>query len=339
MTRLVPVIAAALLLAAGCGQTPPTSQVAETPPATVTTAAAVSRPHASVELIPGTVRAARAATIMARVQGAVKRIEAEPGRPVAAGDLLLELDALEIAARRDQAKATAARAAADFERARMLFEKQATTKAEYDAAQARAAEGAAAAAEAEVLVGYTRIQAPFAGVVVRKHVEVGDLVSPGRAVVDIEDPATLRLEVEVPESLASRVVLGATLRVQVGSAGLDLDAPVVEISPAADPVSRSVLVKAALPADAKGLRSGQFGRAAIATAAGDAITVPSAAVVHRGQLDAVFVVRDGRAAMRLVRLGGRDGDAILIRAGLAAGETVVVAGAGALVDGQRVTNP
>ncbi|MBN8526425.1 MAG: efflux RND transporter periplasmic adaptor subunit, partial [Planctomycetes bacterium] len=91
--------------------------------------------------------------------------------------------------------------------------------------------------------------------------------------------------------------------------------------------------------DAKGLRSGQFGRAAIATAAGIAVAVPAGAVVHRGQLDAVFTVRDGRAAMRLVRLGGRDGDAILIRAGLAAGETVVVAGADALIDGQRVTTP
>ncbi|MBN8526753.1 MAG: efflux RND transporter periplasmic adaptor subunit, partial [Planctomycetes bacterium] len=250
MPRLVPFLAAGLLLAAGCGQSPPTSQTAEVPPASVATAVAESRQHASMELIPGTVRAARAATIMARVQGAVKRIEADPGRPLATGDLLLELDALEIAARRDQAKATAARAAADYERARMLFDKQATTKAEYDAAQARAAEGAAAAAEAEVLVGYTRISAPFAGVVVRKHVEVGDLVSPGRAVVDIEDPATLRLEVEVPESLAARVVLGATLQVQVAAAGLDLAAPVVEITPAADPVSRSVLVKLALPADA-----------------------------------------------------------------------------------------
>lgn len=337
MTRLAPLLA--LLFAAGCGSPPAPTPAADAPAVQVRTAVAESRPHASVELVPGTVRAARAATVMARVQGAVQRIEADPGRVVAAGDLLLELDAQEIAARRDQARAVAARAAADFARAGALYEKQATTKAEFDAAQARAAEGAAAAAEAEVLLGYTRIAAPFAGVVVRKHVEVGDLVSPGRAVADLEDPATLRLEIEVPESLAAALAVGATLRVQVAAAGVDAAAPVVEVSPAADPVSRSVLAKLALPADATGLRSGQFGRAAIATAAGAAVAIPATAVVHRGQLDAVFVVADGRAGMRLVRLGGRDGDAILIRAGLAAGETVVVAGAEALADGQRVTTP
>lgn len=329
--------ATTVLLLAGCGSAPPIASAASLPTMAVDTAIATAKPHTTVELIPGTVRAGTAATLMARISGAVGRIDATPGRMVAPGTVLLEIDAQEMTARRDQARALAAQGAADFARATLLFDKQAQTKADFDAAQARAAGSAAAASEAEIMLGYTRIAAPFAGVVVRRFVEVGDLLSPGRPVIELEDPASLRLEVEIPESLAARIALGTTLRARIDAAGIDADATVVEVTPAADPVSRTVLAKLALPAGAKDLRSGQFGRVAVPVAAGSLLSIPAAAVVQRGQLDIVFVVQDGRARMRLVRLGGSMGDAVAIRAGLADGETVVAAGAAALRDGQPVT--
>ena len=326
--------ASVVLALAGCGAGPQPI-VKPLPSANVGTAVAALAEHGSVEVLPGTVKAASAATLMARVQGVVGRIAATPGTTVAAGAVLVEIDALEIAAKRDQAQALAAQAAADFERAKLLFEKQSTTKADFDAAQARAAGSAAAAAEAGIMVGYTRITAPFAGVVVRKHVEIGDLLSPGRPVIDLEDPASLRLEVEIPESLAARVIVGTKLRVQISA--FDQEAAVVEVTPAADPVSRTVLAKLALPAEATGLRSGQFGRVTIPVNAGRQLSVPSSAIVRRGQLDALFVVQDGIARLRLVRLGGSDGASTAIRAGLKPDETVVVDGADALLDGQPVT--
>jgi RND family efflux transporter MFP subunit len=336
MPRALPVAALVSILAlSGCGAKPPAAASTPLAPASVATATATIRDHAATEVLPGTVKAARAATLMARVPGVVGRIAATLGSTVAAGAVLVELDALEISARRDQAKAAAAQTAADFARAQQLFVTQAVTKAEFDASQARAAGSAAAAAEAEVMVGYTRISAPFAGIVVRKHVEVGDLLSPGRPVIDLEDPASLRLEVEVPESLAAQVKLGSKLPIRTGA--LATEAAVVEVTPAADPVSRSVLVKLALPADAGELRSGQFGRVTIPVAAGKMLSVPTNALVRRGQLDAVFVVTDGKARLRLVRTGGSDGDSTAIRAGLEAGETVVTDGATGLADGQPIT--
>lgn len=332
--------AAVLLGLCGCGAAPSGTAAGAAPsrpPAAVQVAAAAFIERASVELLPGTVRPLRSAVLEARVPGGVGRIPAVPGQQVASGDTLVELDAQELAARRDQARALAAQAAADFERARALYDKQAMTKAEFDAVQARANGSAAAAAEAAIMAGYTVIAAPFAGVVVRRHVEVGDLLSPGRAVVEIEDPSAPRLEVEVPESLSGGLDLGTRLRAQVPAAGLDAEAPVVEIIPAVDPVSRSVLVKLALPAGTKGLRTGQFGRAAITVAGGRMLAVPAAAVVARGQLDAVFVIKDGVARMRLVRLGAADGGRISVRAGLAEGEVVAVEGAAGLRDGQSVT--
>ena len=328
-----------LALVSGCGADSHAAAAKPLPSTAVTTSIATLVERGAVELLPGTVRASRFATLQARVPGVVGRIAATPGEFVAAGAVLVELDAKEIAAKRDQAKAVAAQAAADFERARMLFDKQALTKAEFDASQARAAGSAAAAAEAEIMVGYTIMTAPFAGVVVRKHAEIGDLLAPGRPVIELEDPTSLRLEVEIPESLAGTIAMGDKLRVQIGAAGLDAEAPVVEVTPAADPVSRSVLMKLALPAGTAGLRSGQFGRVAIAiaTAGGRMLAVPTTAVFRRGQIDAVFVVQDGIARLRLVRPGGSEGDRITLRAGLADGETVVTSGAEALIDGQPVT--
>jgi len=332
-------LAAVTLLVSMAGCTPePQSAVATSVPAVaISTTVATIQAHSSVEVLPGTVKPATAATLMARVPGVVGRIVATPGALVTSGTVLVELDALELSAKRDQAQALAALAAADLQRLKPLLERQSVSQAEYDAATARAVGTAAAAAEAGIMVGYTRITAPFDGMVVRKHVELGDLLSPGRPVIDLEDPTSLRLEVEIPESLAARVASGAALRVQLGTAALDLEAAVVEVTPAADPVSRSVLVKLALPPAASGLRSGQFGRVTIPVAGGAQLSVPSGAIVRRGQLDAVFVIADGTARMRLVRLGGSDAGRTTIRAGLSADDVVAVDGAQTLRDGQPVT--
>ncbi len=303
--------------------------------AEVALAPAVQRQHRSLEMLPGSVRADQSATLMARVQGVVTAIRATPGSMVAAGEVLVELDAMELSAMRDQAKAQAAQAAADFSRVQRLFDSQTASKAEFDAAQARAAASAAAAAQAEVMVGYTRITAPFAGVVVRRHAEVGDLLSPGRPVIELEDQTTLRLNVEVPESLSAQVAVGAALRVQIPAAGFDAESQVVEVTPAADPISRTVLAKLTLPKGLVALRSGQFGRVGVPLAQGELLSVPAAAVVRRGQLDAVFVVADGVARLRLVRLGGAFDGQVAIRAGLSAGELVALEPAN-LRDGQTV---
>lgn len=301
---------------------------------TVTVAPAAVVDHAPVELLPGTVRADRSVVLMARVSGVVNKINAVPGTQVAAGTVLVELDAQELSARRDQAVAVAAQAAADLARAQQLVATQVVTRADFDAARARSTAAAASVVEADILVGYTKITAPFAGMVIRRHAETGDLLSPGRPVIALEDPATLRLEVSVPESLAGGIALGATFKVRIGEVAVE--APVVEITPAADPVSRSVLIKAALPGDEPRLRSGQFGRLALPVAGRPLLVVPTAALVQRGQLDAVFVVTDGIAHLRLVRLGGPLEGNTAIRAGLVPGDRVVVSGGGGLVDGQAV---
>lgn len=330
-----PLVALSLLTA--CGSSPQQKPAATLPSANITVAKVAQVDHATLESLSGTVKAATMATLMARVPGVVSRITATPGTLVAAGAVLVELEAKEIAAKRDQAKALAAQAAADLERSKTLFDKQVLSKSEMDAAQARAAVSAAVLAEAEIMLSFTSIRAPFAGIIVRKYVENGDLLAPGRPILDLEDPSSLRLEVAIPESLAAAQTLGSKLRVQIPAATFDQETTIVEVTPAADPISRSVLIKIALPASAQGLRSGQFGRAALTVTHGAILAVPNTAIVQRGQIDAVFIIENGLAHLRLVRLGSRDTGSTTIRAGLNAGETVATSDVDTLQDGQPVS--
>jgi RND family efflux transporter MFP subunit len=165
---------------------------------------------------------------------------------------------------------------------------------------------------------------------------VGDLAAPGKTLLQLENPATLRLEADVPAALIGNVKLGDQLVVSIAGVTNDITGTIAEMSPAADPNSRTFLVKLDLPG-AAGLRSGEFGRVAIPVGEVKAIHVPISAVVQRGQMEIIFVVNNGHAELRLVKTGARVGDEIEVVSGLDSGETVVTNGATDLTDGQPVS--
>ncbi|HEU5395647.1 MAG TPA: efflux RND transporter periplasmic adaptor subunit, partial [Verrucomicrobiae bacterium] len=206
---------------------------------------------------------------------------------------------------------------------------------EFDAAQSKFRVADAMAIEAETLLGYTRVLAPFDGVITRKDADVGDLAVPGKALVEMEDARHLRLEADVPEALVDRLKLGDSLPVRIGALETNLLGVVGEIAPSADPNSRTFVVKLDLPA-APGIRAGQFGRVAVPAGQTSALRVPAAAVVQRGQLELLFVAADQHAQLRIVKTGARVGDEVEVISGLNPGETVIVSDAVNLLDGQAV---
>lgn len=290
--------------------------------------------RAAAEEVVGTVRAKLRAAIEAKVSGRIEAFLVAPGQAVRAGEVIAQLDGREIQARLDQAAALREQAGRDLERARALLAQKISTQAEFDAAQSRERVSIGALEEARTLLGYTRIAAPFDGVITRKLADVGDLAAPGRPVAEMENPDALRFEADVPESLVGGVKLGDRLPVRVGEAA-PLEAMVAEMAPVADPASRTFLAKLDLPAGA-GLRSGQFGRVLVPAGRSRAIRAPLSALVVRGQMEAVFVVEDRQARLRLVRSGRREGGEVELLSGVAPGEHVVVEGAGQLRDGQLV---
>lgn len=283
----------------------------------------------------GTVRAKLRATVEAKISGRIEKMLGVPGQRVKSGELLAQLDARDIQARLDQAITTREQLSRDTERLRLLLKNRAVSRQEFETTESRHQVAGAAVTEAETVLGYARIVAPFAGVVTRKLADVGDLAAPGKPLVELEDPALLRLEVDVPEALIARVRIDDNLAVRVTTSGESLPCVVTEIAPAADPASRTFLIKLDLP-PATPLRSGQFARVAVPVGESSTLRVPAGAILQRGQMEIVFVETNRVAQLRLVKTGRRVGDQVELVSGLEAGERVVTEGAGQLRDGQPV---
>ena len=290
----------------------------------------------AVEEIVGTVRPKLSSAVSAKVSGTIGKMLVAPGQAVKSGELLVQLDAREIQARLDQAMALLEQAVKDLQRFEKLILAKVVTQQEFEAVQARHRVAVAAVSEAETQLGYTKIQAPFDGVITHKRADVGDLATPGRPLLELENPTLLRLEADVPEALLANLKLGDRLPVHIAALKTELSGSISEIAPAADAGSRTFGVKLDL-ATVTGLRSGQFGRVAIPVSEVNALRVPTSSVVVRGQMELVFVVAGQQAQLRLVKTGKQLGAEVEIVSGITPGETLVVEGATALTDGQQVS--
>lgn len=329
------VLAAGLL--AGCGkkhENPPTA-LPDLPTAHVQVQTAESKKRATTEEVAGTVRAKLRATLEAKLSGRIDKMPVVLGQKVQADTLVAHLDAAEIKARLDQAQAALEQAERDWKRVSGLFDAQAVTRSEYDLAESRELVAKASVAEARAMMGYVDVVAPFDGVVTKKWADVGDLASPGKPLVEIEDPSALQLETDVPEAIASRIQQGARLAIRLDSVQGDLAGTVSEIAPTSDPASRTFRVKLDLP-QTPGLMSGQFARLIVPVGESSSVRVPISAVIERGQMEIVFVVSNQRAQLRLVKTGKQVGDEVEILSGLDSGDQVVIDRAALLTDRQPV---
>lgn len=332
MKRLLPI-----LFLAACGKHEPSHTAApDLPAATVKVQAAKLEPHVATEEVVGTVRSKLRAMVEAKISGRVLEYTATPGAMVKAGDLLARLENQEIQAKVDQAKAMLDQAERDFARQKQLIASNATTRQDFDAADARVKVATAGVNEAETMFGYAKVTAPFDGVITRKLADVGDLAMPGKPLLEIEAPTALRFEADLPEAILDRITMGAKMQVKIASVANPLEATVSEIAPVADPVSRTFQVKLDLP-KADGLRTGQFGRVSVPVAEVKLLMVPKTSVIKRGQMELVFVAKDGKAALRLVKTGKALNGSIEVLSGLEVGEQVVISDVAKLADGQPVT--
>ena len=242
-------------------------------------------------------------------------------------------------------------AEATLKRYQQLYEKKSVSpqefdeiKARYQSAEARRdmaragqAQANAALTQARTSLGYTRIRAPFAGVVTEKKADAGTLASPGMPIFTIEDTRSYRLEVTVDESDIHLVRVGQVAPVTIDALGnVQLSGKIVQIVPAADPASRSFLVKVELPADAR-LRSGLFGRARFPRGERSALLIPRTSLVERGQLQGVYVLDANQiAGLRYVTLGKSTGEQFEVLSGLQDGDKLVAAPGDRELGGKRI---
>jgi len=320
----------------GCGHKAESGTAPSLPTASVRVQTVESKKRVATEEVVGTVRAKLRSVVEGKVSGKLEQMIVVPGQQVKAGEVLAVIDAREVQARLDQALAVRQQAESDLKRFTLLLEQKILSQSEYDGAQSKFRVADASVKEAETMLGYTKVTAPFAGVITRKHADVGDLAVPGKPLLEMEDSRALRLEADVPEAVVGRLTLGDKLPVRIAALETELEGVISEIAPAADPGSRTFLVKLDLPAQ-PGLRAGQFGRVAMPVGETAALRVPVSAVVQRGQMEIVFVVSDNKAQLRLVKTGKRIGSEVELVSGIEAGEKIVVEDVAALSDGQPLT--
>jgi membrane fusion protein (multidrug efflux system) len=331
----LPILLLCLLILAGCKeQQPPAgrSQAA----AHVQTITVRTQESAASQEIMGTIQAAERAVIAAKISGRITEIPVIPGSLVKAGDLLVKIDAAEISMRLQEAKARLAQAQRNYQREKGLLAKNASTPETVRSLEDTQRIIEASVQEAKAMLDFGTITAPFPGTVTQKSANPGDLAVPGRPLLVIEGRQGLQAVANIPESLLPKLQTGAEIPVSVPAAGFSGTGRIVEISPAADPATRTAPIKLSLP-DVPDLRSGQFARLSLALGKESAIVVPAAAVMPLGQMERVFVVQDGKARLRLIRTGAAADGTVEVLTGLSAGDEVVISGAEGLLDGQPVT--
>ncbi len=297
----------------------------------------------------GVVEAVRQTVVAAQVPGAVVQLSVKVGDRVAAGQVLLRLDAraADQTAAAGHAQVQAARAALevagrDVERQRQLFQKtyisQAAldqAEAQYKATRAQLEAQIAQADASRTQTGYYVVRAPFAGTVSELPVSLGDMAMPGRALLTLYDPTALRVTAAVPQSVGASLAAGQLPRIELP----DLPAerrwvqPLrAQLLPTVDPGTHTVTMRAELPAAAGAagaqgaITPGQYARLwlPVAGAGLAGVSVPQSAVVRRTELTGVYVLdAAGQPALRLVRLGRVEGDRIEVLSGLGSGERVI----------------
>jgi RND family efflux transporter MFP subunit len=227
----------------------------------------------------------------------------------------------------EEAEARAAEAESEFTRVAAMFENGTVARARYDQAQAnrdaavaRLESARAGLVNAEQQLEYTRVRAPYAGIVSRRHVEVGELVRPGAPLMSGLSLEHVRVVVDVPQSMLEPIRNIGKANVYVGERTIAAES--LTFFPVADAATNTFRVRASLPAASVTLYPGTFVKVGFVVGETERLLVPLSAIVRRSELTAVYVVSGDAVTLRQVRSGRRYGERIEVLAGLEAGEVI-----------------
>lgn len=288
----------------------------------------------------GVVEATRSSTVSAQISGRVKEILFDVGDRVKPGQIILRIDEREAAqalagsqAQLAQAQANLQNAQATYQRAQQMYAQKFISQAALDKAQAdyqvalgQAAASHAGANQAGLAHAYTTVIAPYGGVVAARHVEVGEMVMPGKPLMTGFDPSEMRVIVSVPQYKLAEIGKHPEVSVEVPTLNRYIKATSTKVQPLADVRTHGTEARIYLPANEAGVYPGQFVRAHFVVGKVKKLMLPSSAVLRRSEVVAVYVV-DAKGAVRLrqVRLGEASSDGgVEVLAGVNPGENVAL---------------
>ncbi len=284
----------------------------------------------------GTVQAVNRATLSAQTAGRVVELPFDVNDYVPKGAVVARFTDVEqgSAARAAAAQVRSAQAAytdaeAQYSRIAQVYARKLVSKAQYDqtlaardsarAALDAAQQNARAALQSQ---NYTVVRAPYAGIVTQRFVQIGEAVQPGQPLIAGISLNQLRVEAQVPQSDVDAIRKYARAWVVLDGGRKRIEAAKVIVFPYADPTTHTFTVRLELPPADTGLNPGEVVQVAFMIGSRPRLLVPDSALLQRGEITGVYVVRDGGITLRQVRLGARFGAQVEVISGLTAGETI-----------------
>lgn len=285
----------------------------------------------------GVIEAVQRSTVSAQTSGTVLELPYDVDDAVEEGALIVRLEDNEQRARVNQAKSARAEALANLEDARQrlerverLFEQEVASRSELDqarnnfnAAEARLSRTRAELDEARKQLDHTRVIAPYSGIVVERHVEMGESVRPGQPLMTGLSLEQLRVVVSVPQRYAEQLRREQRATVTLND-GRTLKTGRMTFYPYADPGTHSFRLRLQLEEPDASLFPGMLVQVGIPVTEREALWIPASSLVRRGELRAVYVLDDqDRRRLRQVRIGIQRDDKLEVLSGLSEGERIV----------------
>jgi membrane fusion protein (multidrug efflux system) len=288
----------------------------------------------------GTTRANESVDITAKSVNQVTAVRFTEGQQVTRGQVLVELDSEQVRADLAAAEAALAESRSQYQRSRELYNTKILSDSQLEQIEATFKANEARVASARARVNDTVIRAPFSGRVGLRRISVGSLISPGTVITTLDDTSTMKLDFTIPEAFLSAVKPGlGIVATSVAYPDTKFGGTVSSVDSRVDPATRSVTVRALLPNPEGLLKPGMFLTVRLSRGAVDALLIPEQTLVPEQGDMYVFVVKDGKAEKRRVRIGERRVGDVQVVEGLAAGDVVVTEGTQKLRDGSLVTLP
>jgi membrane fusion protein (multidrug efflux system) len=308
-------------------------------PVPVEAAKVVAAPLSEQVTALGTLLSNEAVTISSEIPGRLQEIHFQEGQPIDKGAPLFTLDDSVYRAQLDDAEAKLKLAEQTNKRTSTLFTNKYATAQSADESASNLAVSTAAVELARVQLEKAHIVAPFSGIVGLRRVSVGEYITAGQALVNLEAIDPVKADFRVPEKFLPAIRVGQTIRIKVDAFPEDsFEGKVYAIDPRLDVAGRSLLVRAVVPNGDQRLRPGLFARVTVLLQLKeDALSVPEQAIVPQGDSQFVFKIVDGKVHLTKVVTGTRRDGRVEIVEGLAPGDQVVTAGQLKIRDGTAVS--
>lgn len=357
MKKILLTIALIIMVAGGCGRH---AEKTEHPVVSDVQVETVSKKFVdSFYTTSSTVKSKVNSVVSAMIMGKVTSMAVQEGDYVKAGQLLLAIDARDLAQKAVgaslgvKAAQMAANSAAQnmkmtertYQRYKNLYDEKVITKQEFDQyttqknvaafeyqrAQAGVQQARAGLGEIKVYQSYARVTAPVSGIVTQRNIDLGSTAIQGQTLLTIEAPGKMELTANIDESYLSKIKEGQEVLLEVE--GRQIKKKITKIVKFIDPTTRTFKAKV----DVTGLLGGQFIKINIPVSKNEAIVVPQSAIAQKGQLTGVYVVDDDNViSYRLIRTGKNFENKIEVISGLSIGDKIIISGVEKAVDGAKV---